>query len=165
MKLPDVQAPSGSGHFLRLKDKETVRGVFVGDVHHFYTKWKNGKSLPCDEKDPEGNPRFKCNFVYHDETQGQLVVKVWEFAYAVFEILKGINEDYPLEKTKLKITRNGTGTNTTYMVLPLVGEKEALTANQIAAINNMPLHDLKKKEKGSQGGDTPMPSADDEIPF
>lgn len=165
MNLPDVQAPAGSANFLKIKDKESIRGVFVGDMHHYHMKWQSGKSVLCDEKDADGKIRFKCNFVYHDAASDQLVTKIWEFPYSVFEQLKAINEDYPLEKTKVKITRNGTGQDTSYMILPLVGEKDKLTQNQIDGINNMPMHDLKKKGETTSNGAPPMPSANDDIPF
>jgi hypothetical protein len=162
MKLPDVQAPeTGSKNFLKIKDGESVRGVFIGEMHVFHTKWIGGKSVPCDNKDPDGKVRFRNNFVYHDAAQDQLVVKIWDFPWSVFEQLKDINSEYPLEETKVKITRSGTMKETTYSILPLVGPKDLLTKDQIAAINGMPLLPLEKKSDAVKEFDTDA----DTIPF
>lgn len=169
MRLPDIKAPEGAGskNYLKIKDKESVRGVIVGEMHHFYVKWLNGKSLPAEMSDSEAKVRFKCNFATTDET-GSLSMKIWEFPYTIFEQLKAINEDYPLDATKIKITRSGTGTETTYQIIPLVTAKDTLTNQQALAIKGLPVHALDKKMQppgASDARDSFKGIDPDEIPF
>lgn len=162
MNLPDIiQQSSGSKNYVKLKDGESVRGVFIGDMFTFHIKWINGKSVESDNKDPDAKTRFKCNFAMVDD-QGQLTAKVWEFAYSVFEQLKAINSEYPLETTKVKISRMGTGTDTTYQILPLVSPKDLLTKPQLDAINALPLNPLDKKAAGKE---KPPFDPSEELPF
>ena len=170
MNLPDIAAPeSGSKNFLKIKDKESVRGVFVGEILHFFMKWVGSKSIKTTDKDPEGKVRFRCNFVTPGP-DGELTVKIWEFPYGVFEQIKSINDEYPLEKTKVKITRLGTGQDTTYQIMPLLTAKDVLIPDQLAAINNMPLHKLEKNDSNQKDSKlsvtTPETGVDgDGLPF
>jgi hypothetical protein len=171
MNLPDVQAPtSQAGNFLKLKDKESIRGVLAGNFHTFYIKWVSGKSIETERLDPDAKVRFRCNFITPDE-KGKMTVKIWEFGYTIFEQLKGINSIYPLEETKIQIIRNGTGTDTAYQILPLVSPKDELTHTQKSVMSGLTLYQLERKSKssepihhpvsefGSETGDT------DELPF
>lgn len=161
MNLPDVPEPeSSSKTFLKLKDGESLRGVFIGEMYIFYTKWVNGKSIETESKDPEGKVRFRNNIALVDPLTHELTVKIWEFPWSVFAIIREINFEYPLETIKVKITRTGTGVDTTYSVLPLVSPKDLLTKEKITAINSMPLLPLvKPKDLKSK------PHDPDEIPF
>lgn len=165
MQLPDIKAPtSNTGNYLKIKPGESVRGVFIGEIHTFYIKWTNGKSHLSVPNDPEARVRFKCNFALPDEA-GNLTVKVWEFSFPVFSVIKQINEEYPLEQTKVKITRIGQGTETTHQILPLVGQKDVLTPQQLKALSTLSLHELdKSKPKVSLGSEPPFDDSE-EIPF
>lgn len=169
MNLPDVQAPEGaSKNFLKLKDGESVKGVFIGEIHTFHTKWINGKSVTTDNKDPDGKVRFRNNIVMIDPQTNELLVKIWEFPWSVFKLIKDINSEYPLETIKIKITRDGTGMDTTYSVLPLVGPKDFLSKEKIEAINNLPLHQLEKKASKNQAPSDSQElydSSGSELPF
>lgn len=147
MKFKDhPNQSSGSNTFLTIKDQQSVKGIFIGDIYEFYTKWVGGKSVVTDESDSEAKIRFRCNFITAGE-DGDLTTKIWEFPYAVYESLKAINEEYPLETTKVKISRMGTGTSTNYSIMPLVGPKDVLTKVMIEALKKMPVHDLEKKKQ------------------
>lgn len=172
MKMKDystkLPGETNSKLFLNLADKESVRGVFIGDMAEHHVRWINGKTIDTTEDDLEAKVRFKCNFVVSDG--GELVVKIWDFSLTVYQMLRDINEEYPLETTKLKITRNGVKTDTTYTIMPLVGPKDVLTAQQISVIGKMQLHSLggKPNENSRLSANIPEDnlSADmDEIPF
>lgn len=169
MKMKDystkLSSETNSKLFLNLADKESVRGVFIGDMVEHYVKWVNGKTVESNEDDPEAKVRFKCNFATADES-GQLTAKIWDFSLTVYQMLKDINEEYPLETTKLKITRNGVKTDTTYTIMPLVGPKDVLTAQQLSVIGKMQLHSLGKQATKSDEY-KPEESYDDsdDIPF
>lgn len=147
MKLPKKDMPtqesSGSSLFLRLKDGESVTGICRGEAYEFRQKWMNGKSTLVDESDPEGKLRFRLNFVTPED--GKLTAKIFEFGLVVYGQLSEINDEYPLEKTKIKITRRGTGTDTIYMILPIL--KEPISPKLMKDIEAVPLNILEHKQK------------------
>lgn len=139
------ESSTGAGSFLKISDGESISGVFVGEVYEFYTKWVGGKSLVTASDDADAKLRFRCNFITTEKNSEELAVKIWEFPLMIYNQLKEINEEYPLEETKVKITRKGTGTNTEYTIMPLVGGKNALKAEQVALLKKIPLLKLEKK--------------------
>lgn len=160
MNLPDVQAPeSGSKNFLKLKDGESVKVIFCGEMHHFYQKWFNGKPALTDNKDPDGKIRFRNNVACTD-ANGEVVMKLFDFSWSVFEKIKEINEEWNgIETVKIKITRNGIGTETEYHLTPL---REPLSPSVLNLIKSLPLLPLEKK------GSAPKNSVEfdaDTVPF
>lgn len=132
-----------SGLFLKLKDGESVSGVFRGDIYEFHSKWTGNRSQLTTPDDPEGRARFRLNFVTKEDKK--LVAKIWEFPVAVYNQLADIHEEYSLEETKIKITRRGTGTDTTYMILPLL--KEKMSPAIMTEVLSVPLSILEHKEQ------------------
>lgn len=122
MKLPrrDVKSSDGSGSakYLKFKDGETKNVIFRGEVYEFKNKWVNGKGIICEDNDPEGTSRFKINAIIFED--GTPVVKIWEFPLIIYNKLSDINSEYPLEDTVIKITRQGSGRDTEYQLLPLI---------------------------------------------
>lgn len=145
--------------YVKLKDKESLRGVFRGAPHDFKIHWLNNRSHPCTGR-PDcphcmagDKPKFRFNLNFVTKENDQYVVKVFEQGWTVYEQLREINKDYPLEHTLVKITRNGSGTDTTYTILPL--PNGTLTADQEAVISKLPLADLSA---GPDSSPQPMPS-------
>ena len=154
---------SGSNKFLKVGDGQSVNGVFRGEIYTFYNKWVNGKGMTCSPDDPGAKPRFKLNFVTMED--GKFVAKIFEFPQTVYNLLSDINDVYPLDKTKVKVSRRGTGTDTTYNILPLVNEPiSGTTLNQIESVALQVLDD-KSPPRSAQQAKTPMPEAHDELPF
>jgi hypothetical protein len=163
MKFTKRDIPTGSGTgsnlFLKLKDGESKTGVCRGEIYEFTIKWEGGKSSVCSPDDEGAKTRFRLNFVVHED--GKFVPKIWEYGLIVYNLLSEIAEEYDLEKTKLKITRRGTGTDTVYMILPLL--KEPIPAKTLAEIEAVPLLLLEHKESVKP---KPVESFDSEIlPF
>lgn len=138
----EVVQSEGSSLFLKLKDGDSITGIFRGENHEFHVKWENGKSHLTNEHDQEGKPRFRLNFITKEDKR--LVAKIWEFSVVVYNQLADLNEEYPLETTKVKITRRGSGTDTVYSILPLL--KEPLTPAQIKEIESVSLNMLEHKQ-------------------
>lgn len=123
MEFPKVVG-SGMKNYLKLKAGESVRGVFRGNPFPFEQHWHNNKSSVClGEACPlckSGNKasfRFRINFVASEN--GGYTAKVFEQGWTAYEILRSLHEsDYDLEKTIVKITRSGAGTDTTYSIVP-----------------------------------------------
>jgi hypothetical protein len=163
----DVLETGGSKLFLKLKDGESVQGVFRGDIKEFFIKWENGKSSEVAEGTEGASFRFRVNFLKKENQD--FIAMVFEQGVTVYRLLSEINEEYPLESTVVKITRTGTGTDTTYSVLPLL--KQALTYKDLQKIKSVKLNELTKQKHNGEGYQRPegvknlAPGADDDIPF
>lgn len=150
----------GSGIFLRLKDKESVTGVFRGDLHEFSTLWKDGKSQVVPDGTPKASFRFRINFILSEN--GAMVSKIWEQGATNYHKLKELHDEYNLEKTYVKITRHGRGLDTEYSILPLVKQQVTpMIEKKIAAVG---LQELKH-EDAPQVMAPPSTDNDEEIPF
>lgn len=152
--------------FLRLKDGDKVTGVCRGEIYEFQTKWENGKSSVVTEG---GKPRFRVNFVVHED--GRFIAKIWEFGVKVYNALADIHEVYPLDQTKVRVSRSGsTKDNTTYNILPIVNEK--IGAKSIKEIEAVELNVLNHRETmqdrpavKNYAPSTQKSSEDDDIGF
>lgn len=149
-----VSENSSGGAFLKLADGESVNGVFVGDIYEFWGKWDGKTTVVAAEGDEGAKLRFRCNFITTEPGTEELVVKIWEFPLMIYNQLKDINEEYPLEQTKMKITRKGVKTNTEYTIMPLVGGKNALKPEQVQLLSKIPLLKLEKKASVQAGDDS-----------
>lgn len=132
------QSHGGPNKFISLKDGDSVNGIFRGEIHSFYHKWVNGKGAQANHDEPGAKIRFKANFVTMED--GKLVAKIFEFPQTVYNLLADVNEEYPLETTKVKLSRRGTGTDTTYSVLPLA--KEPISPAMLRSIEEVSLNIL-----------------------
>ncbi len=138
----EIPEGNGKGSFLKLKDGESKTGVCRGEIHEFAILWANGKSALCSPDDEGAKTRFRLNIIVHED--GKFVCKIWEFGLTLYNQLADIAEEYDLEKTKIKITRRGVGTDTIYMILPLL--KEPIPKNVQAEIDAVDLLILEHKE-------------------
>lgn len=141
---------SGSKNYLKLKDKESISGIFMGELHEFFILWENKKSREVTEGTPDAKFRFRVNFV---TKEGAVYVpKIFEQGSIVYRQLAELHEEYDLEKTVVKITRNGTGTDTTYSLLPLL--KQVVTKDVADHLKQIELLPLEGKAAPSIESDT-----------
>lgn len=149
MKFKEYASEStGGGSFLKIEDGQSVAGVLAGEFYEFYVKWTGTTNLVVNEGAEGAKIRFRANFITNTAAAGEpdnLGAKIWEFPVMLYNQLKEINEEYPLEETKIKISRKGTGKNTEYTIMPLVGGKNALKPEQIKVLKQIPLLKLEKK--------------------
>ena len=102
---------------LKVEPGGSVTGIFRGEPVAFFSRWINNKSYPCGEFDDGAKFRFKVNFITKvDDVYKALV---WEQGTRSYNMLKDLNEDYPLETTIVKLKREGSGKNTSYSILPI----------------------------------------------
>lgn len=130
---------NGAKNFLKLKDKESVQGIFRGDVHEFYVLWEGQRSRVVPEGTPGAKFRFRINFVMKEGAS--YVPKIFEQGLTVYNQLAELHNEYELDKTVVKLTRNGTGTDTTYSTLPLL--KTPLTKETMKFLDSMELLPLE----------------------
>lgn len=164
MKFRKLELQENSGKFLRIKSGESIKGVFRGEIYEFMIKWENNKSHVVENLDLTKNNRFKLNFVVFEE--GRFIAKIWEFSQTVYNTLSSIAEEYPLEKTKVKITRQGVGTETTYHILPLLNEPLGPQAlSQIEAVELAFLGTQKKPEPENRLLPASNYETEEDLPF
>lgn len=139
----DLPENGGSKNFLKLKDKESVSGIFRGELFDFFVLWENGKTKVVTEDTPDAKFRFRVNFVMKDGAV--YIPKVFEQGANVYRQLAELHEEYDLENTVVKITRNGIGTETTYSLMPLL--KQTISKEAMAFIESIQLIGLAHKEE------------------
>jgi hypothetical protein len=135
---------NGSKNILKIKSGESATGVFRGNPKDFRQHWKDNKSTVCTGRDTcdlckageKSAFRFRINFVTREN--GALLAKVFEQGKSLYEQLKLLNKEIDLEKTSIKITRQGTGTQTTYMLIP----GAQITEEQDKQISELKLNEL-----------------------
>jgi hypothetical protein len=144
MKFKKREITQGNGNggvFLKFKDGDSKVGILRGEIYEFFQYWDNGKSHVVDADHPQGKSRFRLNFVTKED--GELKAKIFEFGLTVYNQLADISDDYEIDKTAVKITRRGTGTDTVYMIIP---SKEQPNAQQLKAIEAVPLNIVEHKD-------------------
>ncbi|MGE3756894.1 MAG: hypothetical protein AB7H97_04020 [Pseudobdellovibrionaceae bacterium] len=157
MKFRKDLPEAGSGKtFVKLKDKESIQGIFIGDIHEFFTVWENGKSRVVPEGTPKAGFRFRINFIVKEGAA--YVPKIFENGPTLYSQLSDLHDEYGLENIVVKITRNGTGLDTTYTIMPLI--KQQVTKDLAAHLATIEL--LKLEDKDSSGAAN---AGVDDLPF
>ncbi len=153
----DIPEGGGSKNFIKLKDKESIKGIFMGELYEFAQIWDNGKSVVVDEGTRGSSFRFRVNFVVNEG--GVYVPKIFENGATVYKQLAELHEEYDLESTVIKLSRNGTGMETTYSLLPLL--KTPISKEQVQHLATIELLDLAHDEKAK----APSTQTEDEPEF
>lgn len=146
MKFKDSDS-SGGGSFVRIKDGENVVGIFQGDPVEYRQHFSQAerKSYVCPESEcprcaagEKSSFRFRLNFLVAEGNS--FTPKILEQGWTVYEALRELNKEYPLEKTLIKFSRKGTDMNDTqYFILP---SSQGLNEEKLAAIKRIELLDL-----------------------
>jgi predicted DNA binding protein len=148
------KSEGGNNLFLKIQDGKSVNAVLRGEIYQFYSRWVDNRSEVVTADAEGARKRFRVNAIVEED--GRLVAKIWEFVTSVYVDLAALNEDYPIETTKVKISRRGTGKETNYQVIP-VPPKEQLTERQLKQLESVPLNALEHRDSAqakASGGDT-----------
>lgn len=150
MQFKQIQESTGVSQFIKLEDKESIRGIFRGDPYDFkqhFIKAEN-KSYLCTApqacqwcmKGDRPKFRFTINFITK-EPDGKYIAKVFEQGAKFYNGLKALHESgYDLERTIMAVTRSGKGTDTIYTILPIPnGAVPDAMEKNVSAVK---LHDL-----------------------
>lgn len=139
MKFPKKAAPTSEGiaaaNYLKIGDGQSVTGVPRGDVFEFFQKWPQGGQKEVFLVPTVGaTPRYKINVVVHED--GKFIAKCFEFGSSVYAQFAEIADNFEIEKTKVKISRKGSGKSTEWFILPLGAvEPKALKAIEAVELN------------------------------
>jgi hypothetical protein len=179
----DVEAEGGL--FVKLKDKQSIKGIFRGEIFDFKQHWTRsaqgdrsqvckGQGCPICAVSPK-KPTFKFRVNFVTTENGAFIARIFESNAGVYVTLRDMAKaGYNLEKTKVQITRNGEGRDTKYTILPVANSP--LTTQHEQEIAKVVLHDLTQMQDASQGArsmpnyESTPPSGgsnfgDDDIPF
>lgn len=143
MRFNSVSEPTNSKLFLKLKDKESITGIFIGDPVEYHVLWENNKSKVVPEGTAGSSFRFKICFVVKEGAV--YVPKIFENGITVYRQLSDMHSEYNLEETVVKITRNGLGTDTTYSILPLL--KQTISPETAKHLKTLKLPELSIGQK------------------
>lgn len=168
-----------SASFLRLKDKEKVKGIFQGEIYEFKTHWNGTFSEVCPQDSTcphcvaglKPKFRFRVNFVVKEKDV--YVAKIFEQGWKVYNELNTLNSTYSLENYIFEISRSGAGLNDTkYTILPIPnGALNQVTKDLLSKVELIDLrHDKSAYDKPTSVSDAnfkPVPvfNSDEEIPF
>jgi hypothetical protein len=174
MDLPDWSSGVGK-HLLKVEEGKAAVGNIRGKLERFYQHWQGGRSSICPGRDTcslcqstddsvrKASGKFRVNFVMRENPADKgspLVARIFEGGKRVYDQLLQLNQDLPLEKAWLKISRSGKGKDTQYMLSYLVGENAVVTPAQEKDIVKVPLHDLSVSKPEEETSD-----ANEEAPF
>lgn len=149
---PKIETGGGST-FVKLGDGDSITGVFRGTPLKFKSEWVGSETRRYPENHPLGGFRFQLNMVEKDTWEA----KVLEGGVMIYNQLVELQEEgYKLTDTWLKVKRNGTGTNTTYTVLPI--KDAALTEEQTNKVESIKLNELKVKYNSTDDFTVPTDS-------
>lgn len=159
----DIQSSGGSKNFIKLKDKESIVGIFRGEPKEMFVVWDGNKSKEVSEGTAGAKFRFRINFVVKEGPT--YVAKVFEGGSKVYEQLAQLNEEYELDKTFVKISRSGSTMNdTSYAILPVI--KQAFTKETEAVLKTLTLNALESKaEAQEQYSNSHAAEHEEELPF
>jgi hypothetical protein len=127
MKFEDHGSQDQNNYLQLKKDKDQATGVFRGEPFVYRKHWLKDASgtrtvlcVPdaCPHCAAGNKSSFGFKIAFITKENGAYAAKVWDQGWTVYNQLKDLNADYPLEKTIVKIKRSGTGQDTTYMILP-----------------------------------------------
>jgi hypothetical protein len=181
MKFPEIGGEKGqksgpdSGLFIKLKAGEKVQGVFRGDPHIFKQHWVDNRSSKCAGEGCEicerakTNDKLKAKFRFYInfivKIDGVLHAKIFEQSFGTFKDLKTLHESgYDLEQTLVSITRNGSGTDTRYLVLP-VKDNGGLKADGFKKVHAVPLNELGDEPSEDVDANGEAEATEDDLPF
>ena len=147
---------ASGGNFLKLKDGDSIEGVFVGEPYTFYSafkekeeyqSWKEGRSF-----------RFRVNFLVLEG--GKWVPRIFQQGATTLKAIVECRNEYTLNCV-FKIKRTGsTKEDTLYSVL----FKRQLEQAERDALMNVKLLELGTGRGVKESGDEPPPHSDADMP-
>ena len=146
--MKEAREKSG-GKFVRLKDGESIVGVFRGTPYTFYKKW--GEEEEYSEWQKGRAFRFRINFITKENSQ--YVARIFEGNSYTGDQLWACYEEYGLDAV-YKVVRKGSGTDTRYTLL----FQSKLNEVSLDVIKKVPLEVIRHGGKVVVGGKEVTPT-------
>lgn len=162
--------PKGD-QYIKLKDEDTVQGVFAGEPYQFNQHWRPGSSPQlCDGGEccaggEKASFRFRINLL--TKVNGKVEARVFEQGWTVWKMLEALNKKVDLERYAVDISRSGSGKDdTTYTIFPLPDGK--IDDAAAAKLKEIPLivleHNVFETEKDVTNDEPPAFDDDGKEP-
>ena len=119
-----------SKYHLSLDDGQSVQGVFVGDPVAFEYQGKN---------DEDSKFRFMANFILKEN--GAMTCKIVETGWLLYKAMEEMNDEFNLEKHRVKVKREGVKMETRWSLMPV--KSGELSKAELMMLKKIDLHDLK----------------------
>lgn len=142
------------GSFLKIEDGKCAYVAFLGEPEIRETYWDEGKKTYHDWTPECGHPKTlktKMNVAVFAIEGGKPVlqgVQIIEQGKNFFKDVAKLDKKYSIDNKVFEVTRDGTGTDTKYTLLPEC-DIDAALRKQLAALV---LHDLTKDSSKDAGG-------------
>lgn len=165
------EGEGGGKDLIKLKDKEHVYGVLRGEMYEFRQHWPepkksvvcSGEGCPLCARQMKASFRFRVNMIVSEG--GGWTPKILEQGWKVYEQLRNINKENPIENVLLKLSRTGSGQNDTqYFAMPV----KPLTPDVATSIEAITLHDVRAfgQDQGENQPRSIQPTMNEsDIPF
>lgn len=158
-KAKELSEKEGSGIFIKLKDGQSIEGVFRGDPFVFFSIFKDPKEY--NEKVKGAMLKFKINFFVKENNEWQR--KIFQQGNTFLKDLIEFKDEYGLDHV-FKIKRKGsTKDDTKYHILP----KGPISKEDLEIVNKLGLLPLRREDydiddKSPKSKDLPEP--DNQMP-
>jgi hypothetical protein len=149
--------PSDGGMFIKLRDGESVEGIFRGEPHEFYSVFGDKERTEYPDYVKGSSYKFKINFIVREE--GKPVAKIYQGGVTVRRRLEYLFEEFG-QDCVYKIARKGSGKDDTEYFLD---KKADLNPDQVANIDKLDLCQLTAK--GEDKYAYAPPEDDSDLPF
>jgi len=151
MKFNDKEKQASGGKYLKINPGESVNVVFRGDPVEYRIHWKGGKSFDCNESScplcedgDKSSFRFKLNAIVKEN--GAYVAKTFEQGFMFYDSLRSLQgAGYEIENHVMKVSRIGSGKETTYSVVPVPNGN--LSDAQLSALASVELQNLSGRKQ------------------
>lgn len=138
----DIAESSGSGHYVRIKDGESISGILRGEPQEAWVLWDNKVKTEVPEGTSGAKLNFKINFIVKDGPS--YTCKILEGGMQIYKQLAALAKEWELEETVIIISRDGSGLDTEYTVMPAPPKQQA-TKDALDFISKLELHELAPK--------------------
>jgi len=154
MEFPEFGGGEGADNtknYIKFKDGSSVKGIFRGAPQVMRKHWIDKKPTLCDGPNCDlcasgDKPRFSFRLNMVVKEGSEYVAKIFEQGWTVYNQMRDLNVEFPLEKTIVSVTRRGSGiSDTSYTILPVNGG--VVTAALEAEISKIELFDLDPKQE------------------
>lgn len=140
MKFRDDIETNGPSNFIRLKDGETISGICRGEIREAWVIWENKVKSEVEAGTPGAKFNFRVNFIVKEGAV--YVAKVLENGIQIYKQLAALSKQWEIEETVIFISREGSGLETEYTVMPAPPKQQA-TKEAMEHIATIELNDLE----------------------
>lgn len=167
MQLPTAQEIgfSSDAGFVKIESGQSMAGVLRGAPVFFKQVWNEGEEKQVFSMDHQGGAkRFRMNFLTYSD--GQWSALILENGPRLYAQIEEENSMRPIENSVVKLTRNGSGKNTTWDLrfVKEVPEEARAVLDNVELLDLNPFGSKENHSSNSMGSEQPSFTESD-VPF